>query len=61
MRNVISVGSLLRFGAGEGAAALGLEEWPDATVDLGHPSLRGVDEGDVLNALVFGCGADVFV
>jgi len=60
-RNVISVGSLLSFGSDEGAAALGIEEWPDATVDLGHPSLRGVGEGDVLNALVFGCGADVFV
>ncbi len=60
-RNVISVGSLLCFGSDEGAAALGLEEWPEATVDLGHRSLRGVVEGDVLNALVFGCGADVFV
>jgi formimidoylglutamate deiminase len=60
-RNVISLGSLLCFGSGEGAAALGLEEWPETVVDLGHPSLRGVDEGDVLNALVFGCGADVFV
>ena len=60
-RNVISVGSLLCFGSDEGAAALGLEEWPEATVDLGHRSLRGVGEGDVLNALVFGCGADVFV
>ena len=46
-RNVISVGSLLCFGSDEGAAALGLEEWPDATVDLGHPSLRGVGDGDV--------------
>jgi formimidoylglutamate deiminase len=60
-RNVISVGSLLCFGSDEGAAALGLEAWPDAEVDLDHPSLRGVAEGDVLNALVFGCGADVFV
>ena len=60
-RNVISVGSLLGFGSDEGAAALGLEVWPEATVDLGHRSLRGVGEGDVLNALVFGCGADVFV
>jgi formimidoylglutamate deiminase len=59
-RNVISVGSLLCFGSDEGAAALGLETWPDATVDLDHPSLRGIDEGDVLNALVFGCGAEVF-
>jgi formimidoylglutamate deiminase len=58
-RNVIAVGSLLCFGSDEGAAALGLDEWPDASVDLDHPSLRGVDEGDLLNALVFGCGADV--
>jgi formimidoylglutamate deiminase len=59
-RNVIAVGSLLSFGSDEGAAALGLESWPDASVDLDHPSLRGVDEGGVLNALVFGCAADVF-
>jgi formimidoylglutamate deiminase len=59
-RNVISVGSLLCFGSDEGAAALGLETWPDASVDLDHPSLREIDEGDVLNALVFGCGAEVF-
>jgi formimidoylglutamate deiminase len=60
-RNVIAVGSLLSFGSDEGAAALGLESWPDASVDLDHPSLRGVDERDVLNALVFGCAADVLV
>jgi formimidoylglutamate deiminase len=59
-RNVIPVGSLIRFGSDEGAAALGLETWPDATVDLDHPSLRGVEAGDVLDALVFGCAADVF-
>jgi formimidoylglutamate deiminase len=60
-RNVISVGSLLCFGSDEGAAALGLETWPDASVDVDHPSLRGIDEGDVLNALVFGCSAEVFL
>jgi formimidoylglutamate deiminase len=60
-RNVISVGSLLSSGSDEGAAALGLDSWPDASVDLDHPSLRGVDEEDVLNALVFGCAADVLV
>jgi formimidoylglutamate deiminase len=60
-RKVISVGSLLCFGSDEGAAALGVDAWPDASVDLDHPSLRGVDEKDVLNALVFGCAADVFV
>jgi formimidoylglutamate deiminase len=59
-RNVISTGSLLCFGSDEGAAALGLEAWPDASVDLDHASLRGIDESDALNALVFGCGAEVF-
>ena len=49
-----------RFGSDEGAAALGLERWPDVEVDLEHPSLAGIDDGDVLGALVFGCGADVF-
>jgi formimidoylglutamate deiminase len=57
-RNVISTGTLLCFGADEGAGALGLEEWDDVEVDLTHRSLRGVD--DVFDALVAGCGADVF-
>jgi len=57
-RNVVSVLSLLCFGADEGAAALGLERWPDVEVDLEHPSLSGVD--DVHAGLVFGCSADVF-
>ena len=60
-RNVIAVASLLGFGAAEGAASLGLESWPDAVVDLDHPSLRGVERGDVLPALVLGCAADVFL
>jgi len=59
-RNVVSVSSLLCFGADEGAAALGLDSWPDAEVDLEHPSLAGVEPQDVHAALVFGCGADVF-
>jgi formimidoylglutamate deiminase len=58
-RGVISVGSLLCFGADEGAAALGIDAWPDARVDLDHPSLRGVAEDDVYDALVFSCAADV--
>jgi formimidoylglutamate deiminase len=58
-RNVIRVGDLLCVGADEGAAALGLERWGDVTVDLEHPSLRGVDEGDLPAALVFGCSAEV--
>jgi formimidoylglutamate deiminase len=58
-RNVLSTGTLLCFGADEGAGALGLDEWDDVEVDLAHPSLRGVE--DVFEALVAGCGADVFV
>ncbi len=57
-RNVISTASLLCFGADEGAGALGLDDWDDIEVDLGHPSLRGVE--DVFEGLVAGCGADVF-
>ncbi|MDQ3893942.1 MAG: amidohydrolase family protein [Actinomycetota bacterium] len=60
-RNVFPVGTLLCFGADEGAAALGLEEWPEIQIDLDHPSLRGVERGDALGALVFGSGADVVV
>jgi len=60
-RNIISPDTLLSFGAGEGAAALGLDAWPKVEVDLAHPSLAGLDEGDALAALVFGCSADVLV
>jgi formimidoylglutamate deiminase len=58
-RNVIGVERLLCFGADEGAGALALERWADVTVDLGHPSLAKLGEGDPLAALVFGCSADV--
>jgi formimidoylglutamate deiminase len=58
-RNVISVDSLLCFGADEGAGALGLERWDDVEVNVDHPSLRAV--GDVYAGLVWGCSADVFV
>jgi formimidoylglutamate deiminase len=60
-RNVISVETLLGFGSAEGAAALGLERWPEISADLGHPSLAGIGTDDVPGALVFGCSADVFV
>jgi hypothetical protein len=56
---VISPGSLLCFGADEGAAALGLERWDDVEVDLAHPQLRGVAQADVHDAMLFGCSADV--
>jgi formimidoylglutamate deiminase len=58
-RDAISVDRLLAFGSDEGAGSLGLDSWPDITVDTTHPSLRGVDEADLLPALVQGCGADV--
>src|SRR5439155_1663349 len=58
-RNVISTETLLCFGADEGAGSLGLEQWDDVEVDLSHTSLRGVE--DVFEALVSGCGADVFL
>ncbi len=60
-RNLIAPGTLLCFGADEGAAALGLDEWDEVEVDLGHRSLRGVEPADIFGALVFGSGADVFV
>jgi formimidoylglutamate deiminase len=60
-RNVLSAERLLCYGADEGAGALGLEDWDDVRVDLAHPSLRGLDDGDPFAALVFGCSADVFV
>jgi formimidoylglutamate deiminase len=60
-RNVIPLHNLLRIGADEGAASLALQTWPDAEVDLDHPSLAGLDEPDARAALVFGCAADVFV
>jgi formimidoylglutamate deiminase len=59
-RNLLSSSTLLCCGADEGAAALGIERWPDVEVDLGHRSLAGVEPGDVHAALVFGCAADVF-
>jgi formimidoylglutamate deiminase len=58
-RNVLAVETLLCYGADEGAGALGLETWDEVGVDLGHPSLRAVE--DVFEALIAGCSADVFV
>jgi formimidoylglutamate deiminase len=57
-RNVLSAETLLCYGADEGAGALGIDEWEDVRVDLGHPSLRRVE--DVFEGLITGCGSDVF-
>jgi formimidoylglutamate deiminase len=58
-RGVISLDALLSFGSDEGAAALGLESVPDATVDLDDPQLRGVAEDGLFEALVFSCDGTV--
>jgi formimidoylglutamate deiminase len=58
-RDAISLDRLLSFGSDEGAAALGLETWPELEVDLSHPSLERVAEADVLAALIQGCSAEV--
>jgi formimidoylglutamate deiminase len=59
-RNVVPVETLLWYGSSEGASALGLERWPEASVQLDHASLAGVEPNDVLGALVFGCSAELF-
>jgi formimidoylglutamate deiminase len=60
-REVCDAETLLCFGADEGAAALGLDAWPEVEIDPDHKSLRGLDRADLLDALVFGCSADVVV
>jgi formimidoylglutamate deiminase len=60
-RELCDAETLLCFGADEGAAALDLDGWPEIGIDPEHASLRGVARADLLDALVFGCGADVVV
>jgi len=57
-RDVFGVDALLAIGADEGAGAIGIDAWPDVTVNASHPQLRDVAEP--LCALVAGCSADVF-
>jgi formimidoylglutamate deiminase len=56
-RDVFSVDDLLAIGSEGGAAALGLESWPEVAVDVTHPQLAGVEEWR--GALVASCSADV--
>jgi formimidoylglutamate deiminase len=56
-RDVFAVDDLLQIGSAGGAAALGIDSWPDVAVDVGHPQLTGV--GDWRSALVASCSADV--
>jgi formimidoylglutamate deiminase len=58
-RNVVPVAELLEIGTTNGAAALGLADWPDIAVDTAHEALEGVAAPDVPAALVLGCPADV--
>jgi formimidoylglutamate deiminase len=59
-RGVVPVDDLLAIGTSEGAAALGLERWPDVSIDLDAPQLRGVDEDGLAQGLLFGCSSSVF-
>jgi formimidoylglutamate deiminase len=58
-RDVLTVDALLAMGSDEGAASLGIVEWPSIEIDASHPQLRGVPEP--LCGLVAGCSADVVV
>jgi formimidoylglutamate deiminase len=58
-RNVISPDRLLEIASAGGAAAIGIDEWPQVEVDLEHVSLRGIAAADAPAALVHGCAADV--
>ena len=60
-RGVFSPEALLQIGAHGGARSLGLREWPEIEIDVGHRSLAGVAPEHARAALVAGCGADVVV
>ena len=60
-RGVFEPDALLRIGAAGGAHSLGLLEWPEIEIDLGHRSLAGVAPEHARAALVAGCGADVVI
>ena len=58
-RNVFASEPLLRIGSEEGAAALGISDWPAIEIDTAHPSLVGVERNELPAALVFGSTGDV--
>jgi formimidoylglutamate deiminase len=58
-RNVIPPAALLDIGGREGAESLGLGDRASIEIELGHPSLAGVEADEVETALLFGCAADV--
>src|SRR6476646_7378994 len=56
-RDVFAVDDLLAIGSAAGGRALGLESWPEASIDVGHAQLAGVENWR--SALVAGCSSDV--
>lgn len=58
-RGVFGTDELYAIGQGLGARALGVAGWDPIGIDLDHPSLLGVEAGDVPAALIAGCSADV--
>jgi cytosine/adenosine deaminase-related metal-dependent hydrolase len=56
-RDVLTVDALLSIGSDEGAASLGLQTWPEITIDGSHAQLRDVEEP--LCALVASCSSAV--
>jgi formimidoylglutamate deiminase len=58
-RAVFSTDELYRFGSEQGARSLGIDAWAGIDIDLGHPTLSGVDTEHVRSALVAGAAADV--
>ena len=59
-RNVIRPETLLRDRSAERRRLPRNRPRAEIAVDLGHPSLQGVDSSEVEAALIAGCGADVF-
>lgn len=59
-RGALTPAALLAIGAAGGAAALGIDAWPDVAVDLAHPSLAGLGDA-AADALVSSASADAVV
>ena len=60
-RGVFTTDELLAFGSERGASSLGLEDWPAIAIDPTHPSLAGVEDDDLLGALVSSCSGEAVV